>query len=75
MSRSQMYWHETAALDRPCRARTRFLEARGNLLAMQKVERSNPFSRSRQSGSTEPQTVPRRPCWPLSFEAISGPGA
>jgi uncharacterized RDD family membrane protein YckC len=45
------------------------------LLAMQKVEGSNPFSRFARSGSTEPQTVSRRACWPRSWGAISGPGA
>ena len=45
------------------------------LLAMQKVEDSNPFSRSLGSGSTEPQTASRSPCWPRSCKVVSGPGA
>src|SRR5215207_3266320 len=44
------------------------------LLAMQKVEGSNPFSRSFRSGSTEPQTASRWPCG-RGPDLISGPGA
>jgi hypothetical protein len=45
------------------------------LLAMQKVEGSNPFSRSLESGSTERQTVSRSACWSRPCEAISWPAA
>jgi hypothetical protein len=48
---------------------------RQRLLAMQKVEGSNPFSRSLGSGSTEPQTVSWSPLLAAAPRGVSGPSA